>query len=51
MDLEDSYFISKFRELELAEKIDFDAEHTDGTKKRILFFKNKKIIRREKNSN
>lgn len=51
LDLEDSYFISKFRELELAEKIDFDAEHTDGTKKRILFFKNKKIIRREKNSN
>jgi hypothetical protein len=46
LDLEGSYFISKFREFELADRIDFDAEHTDGTKKRILFFKNKKIIRR-----
>jgi hypothetical protein len=39
LDLEDPYFSLRFRDFRIVERIDFNAEHTDGTKKRILFFK------------
>ena len=39
LDLEDPYFSLRFRDFSIVERINFNAEHSDGTQKRILFFK------------
>ena len=43
LDLEDPYFSLRLRDFSIVERIDFNSEHTDGTKKRILFLKNLNI--------
>lgn len=44
LDLEDPYFSLRFRDFSIVERIDFNAVHSNGIKKRILFFKNLKAF-------
>ena len=43
LDIEDSRFTARLTEFEIVKRIDFDAEHSQGTKKRILPLRNLSI--------